>query len=292
MRGRGDYSIIVSRFAEAPARRYRVSRHLLRGLGILSVILLASLTISGLHYYHMWRHTQEYGQLKEEVDRLRKENQTYRLTAKQLSDQISALQVTAQKLKIVAKSDLEGLGGVGGPFDLENPLLTEKDLLRYFRSLDRKRISLETELTRLQDFYTTRSLLLAATPALMPVKGYPSDRFGYRSDPFSGSHEFHPGVDISAPRGAKVVATADGLVVFSGRHYGYGKMVRIEHKFGISTLYGHLDRYTVEPGHRVKKGDIIGYVGSTGRSTGPHLHYEVRLNGQALNPFRFFRESL
>ena len=89
-----------------------------------------------------------------------------------------------------------------------------------------------------------------------------------------------------------MVATADGLVVFARRRAGYGKLVTIEHKFGISTRYGHLDRFSVEAGQRVKKGDIIGYVGSTGRSTGPHLHYEVLLRSQPLNPLRFFRASL
>ena len=100
----------------------------------------------------------------------------------------------------------------------------------------------------------------------MNSDGCPSGGFGYRIDPFSGERDFHPGIDISAPRGNKVSATADGVVINAGQKFSYGNLVTLEHKFGISTRYGHLDRYSVEVGQKVKKGDIIGYVGSTGRA--------------------------
>jgi murein DD-endopeptidase MepM/ murein hydrolase activator NlpD len=223
---------------------------------------------------------------------LRKQDEILRVAAKQLGDQIASLQVTAQKLKILSGFDADSWGGRGGPSG-PNPVLSLSagDFSRHFKALDRKRVTLEEELRLLQDYYTTREILLAATPSMMPVKGYPSDRYGQRSDPFSGDKEFHPGLDISAPKGTKVVATADGLVVFAGRRPGYGNLVGIEHKFGISTRYGHLDRYTVRAGQRVKRGDIIGFVGSTGRTTGPHLHYEVRFQNQPLNPLRFLQDQ-
>jgi murein DD-endopeptidase MepM/ murein hydrolase activator NlpD len=217
-----------------------------------------------------------------------------KLAAKQLTDQIASLQVTAQKLRIVSGFDPDSLGGVGGPTVKGNPVLSlsQKDLSNHFRTLDFKRITLETELRQLQDYYTTKEILTAATPSIMPARGYPSDRFGKRDDPFTGLSDFHPGIDISAPKGTKVLATADGLVVFAGRRLGYGQLVNVEHKFGISTRYGHLQEYTVKAGQRVKKGDIIGYVGATGRATGAHLHYEVRLRNQPLNPMRFLGDSL
>jgi murein DD-endopeptidase MepM/ murein hydrolase activator NlpD len=241
----------------------------------------------------MWRHSQDYLALEQRVDQLNKQDQELRLAARQLGDQIAALQVTAQKLKIISGFDEDSLGGVGGPSNRVNPVLSlsPRDFYRHFRSLDRKRITLQSDLRQLQDYYTTREILMAATPSIMPVRGYPSDRFGRRADPFSGESDFHPGIDISAPRGTKVMASADGLVVYAGRRLNYGKMVSLEHKFGISTRYGHLDRYTVKAGQRVKKGDIIGYVGATGRATGAHLHYEVRLRNQPLNPLRFFQDS-
>jgi murein DD-endopeptidase MepM/ murein hydrolase activator NlpD len=292
-RRRGDLTIIISRSAEFRARRYRISQKFLIKLGIAVGVLVASFSLSTLHYYHMWKKTADHDLLKVSAYELSKENDTFRLAARQLGEKVASLEVTSTKLQILSGLDEEGLGGVGGPSAYDNPLLSldTQGLRNHFRSLERKSISLDKQLRQLQDVYNTRSILLAATPAIVPVHGYPSGRFGYRIDPFDGERDFHPGIDISAPRGNKVKATADGVVLIAARKYSYGNLVTLEHKFGISTRYGHLDRFTVEVGQKVKKGDIIGYVGSTGRSTGPHLHYEVRLNGQPLNPLRFFRDS-
>ncbi len=256
------------------------------------IVLLISFVLSGLHYFHMWKRTTHYGHLRVEVDQLQKENETFRLTAKQLNEKVSLLEVTTKKLHIFSGLDQEGLGGVGGPMDWGNIGLglNNRALYKHFLSLDRRTISLVSELRQLHEYYANRHRLLTATPSLMPVRGYPSANFGYRLDPFSGDREFHPGIDISAPRGKKVMASTDGLVVFAGRHRGYGKLVTLGHPFRISTRYGHLGRVAVKVGQKVKKGDILGYVGSTGRATGPHLHYEVRFNDRPLNPLRFFQK--
>jgi murein DD-endopeptidase MepM/ murein hydrolase activator NlpD len=290
----GNFTVTISRVGRRCGRSFDLSVKFLVTSFIVALCFLTAGIFSSVHYYRMWIHSHDYASLHGELDRLRKEDERLRLTAKQLGDQIAALQVTAQRLRMISGFDADSFGGVGGPARNTDPVLSlsQNDISRHFRTLDRRRLTLETELRQLQDYYTTREILLAATPSIMPVKGYPSDRFGERADPFSGDAEFHPGIDISAPRGAKVVATADGLVVYAGRRLGYGKLVAIEHKFGISTRYGHLDRFAVRAGQRVKKGDIIGYVGSTGRATGVHLHYEVRLRNQPLNPFRFMQDSL
>jgi len=290
---KGDITVTVWRAGSAFGRSINLTPRLL-AVSLLGVLcLVAAVGFASVHYYQMMAQSSDYARLEAEVDLMRKSDHGIRVSARQLSDQIASLQITAQKLKIVSGLDPDSLGGVGGPRTKGDPVLslTQRDLSKHFRSLDRKRITLETELRQLQDYYTTREILVAATPSIMPVRGYPSDRFGRRTDPFDGSEGFHPGIDISAPKGTKVLATADGLVVFAGRRFGYGKLVSIEHKFGISTRYGHLDRYSVKAGDRVRKGDIIGYVGSTGRATGPHLHYEVRLRSQPLNPLRFLGES-
>ncbi len=289
---REDLTIIVAHSAYLSARRYKVSGNFLVSLRIAVVIVCASFLLSTLHYYYMWKQTTDHVELKARAYQLDKENEAFRLAARQLNDKISSLEVTSKKLQVLSGLDQESLGGVGGPSSFENPLLSldSQNLFEHFSSMETKSISLEGTLIQLQDLYNTRSILLAATPAIMPVTGYPSGRFGYRIDPFNGKRDFHPGIDISAPRGNKVIATADGVVTTAGRKFSYGKLVTLEHKFGISTRYGHLDRYSVEKGQKVKRGDIIGYVGSTGRSTGPHLHYEVRLNDRPLNPFRFFRD--
>ena len=292
MKKREDLTVIVAHSAYLSARRYKVSGNFLVSLRIAVVIVCASFLLSTLHYYYMWKQTADHVELKASAYQLGKENEAFRLAARQLNDKISSLEVTSKKLQVLSGLDQENLGCVGGPSSFDKPLLSldSQNLFEHFSSLETKSISLEGTLIQLQDLYNTRSILLAATPAIMPVAGYPSGRFGYRIDPFNGKRDFHPGIDISAPRGNKVIAAADGIVTNAGRKFSYGKLVTLEHKFGISTRYGHLDRYSVEKGQKVKRGDIIGYVGSTGRSTGPHLHYEVRLNDRPLNPFRFFRD--
>ena len=135
-------------------------------------------------------------------------------------------------------------------------------------------------------------LRLAAAPNLWPVEGTVTGSFGERTDPFNGEGAFHSGVDISTSYGHPVLAPADGLVVFSEIMGGYGRMVVINHGNGISTRFGHLAGFTVAPGQRVQRGDTIGYVGLSGRSTGPHLHYEVRINNTPVNPYKYLRLTL
>jgi murein DD-endopeptidase MepM/ murein hydrolase activator NlpD len=127
------------------------------------------------------------------------------------------------------------------------------------------------------------------TPTLWPVIGQITARFGERLDPFNGEGEFHTGVDISANYGTPVRATADGVVIEAREDAGYGRLVVVDHGFGVTSWYAHLSSFTVLPGSRVKRGDVIGYVGVSGRTTGPHVHYEVRINGAPVNPMRFLR---
>lgn len=128
---------------------------------------------------------------------------------------------------------------------------------------------------------------LAATPSIWPTNGQVTSSFGWRTSPWGGGSELHPGIDIANSMGTPIFATADGVVVQSGWAGGYGNIVQIDHGNGIETIYGHNSRVAVSVGQAVKKGQVISYLGSTGRSTGPHVHYEVRVNGTAVDPIRF-----
>ena len=130
------------------------------------------------------------------------------------------------------------------------------------------------------------------TPSLWPVVGKLTAGFGERLDPFSGEGAFHTGVDISSQYGTAVRATADGVVIGAEEHVGYGRLVVLDHGYGVTTFYGHLSAFNVTPGQRVNRGDVIGYVGVSGRSTGPHVHYEVRINGAPVNPMRYLRSTV
>jgi murein DD-endopeptidase MepM/ murein hydrolase activator NlpD len=129
-------------------------------------------------------------------------------------------------------------------------------------------------------------------PSIQPIANYTfTSAFGVRSDPFRGYAAMHAGVDLASPTGTPIYATADGIVDRAEWFGGYGNMVEIDHGKGIATRYGHMSRISAHPGERIKRGELIGYVGSTGRSTGSHLHYEVRIDGHAVNPIPFLQSA-
>ncbi len=143
------------------------------------------------------------------------------------------------------------------------------------------------KLDLVEERMTSTSQELAAMPTIAPVLGVITDGYGKRRDPFTGRWANHMGLDIAARIGTPVMAPADGVVVFSGYDGGFGKMVRLAHGFGYTTIFGHLSKILVKPGDEIRRGDTIGLLGSTGRSTGPHLHYEVHEDGRSVNPLYY-----
>jgi murein DD-endopeptidase MepM/ murein hydrolase activator NlpD len=149
----------------------------------------------------------------------------------------------------------------------------------------------EKSFNELLTFLHEQKSLLASTPSIWPVKGWVTSEFGVRESPFSSSVEFHKGLDISTRFGKEVVAPADGLVVISSYYPQDGNFVKIDHGHGLATGFAHLSRLAVKQGMRVKRGDIVGYVGDTGRSTGSHLHYAVFVNNVPVNPRKYLKDS-
>ena len=136
-----------------------------------------------------------------------------------------------------------------------------------------------------------RESLMNATPSIWPVYGWLSAGYGMRADPFTGERDFHPGLDISAEKGTPILATAAGRVEVAAPSGDYGNLVVVDHGYGLVTRYGHLSKFAVWQGREVKRGDVIGYIGATGRATGPHLHYEVLANGKLINPLQLLGEQ-
>jgi len=145
----------------------------------------------------------------------------------------------------------------------------------------------ETSLQTLIEYFEDKRSLYASTPAVWPVRGWVTSPFGNRISPLTGMIQFHEGIDIAAQIGTPVVAPADGVVIKADFEAGYGNVVELSHGYGLKTIFGHNSRLNVKPGQHVKRGDIIAYTGNTGSSTGPHLHYEVRVNGLPVNPVRY-----
>ncbi|MEC8957123.1 MAG: M23 family metallopeptidase, partial [Nitrospinota bacterium] len=143
----------------------------------------------------------------------------------------------------------------------------------------------------LDNFFKNQKSLLSSTPSIWPARGWVTSGFGFRKSPFTGLREKHEGWDIAARAGSKVRATADGEVVVEGREYGYGNMVEVDHGYGVMTRYGHNSKHLVKVGDRVKRGQVIALVGNTGRSTGPHVHYEVLLHGVPVSPKNYILED-
>ncbi len=266
-------------------------------LGAL-VVMVALLAISFAHQGVV---------LHDEGQRIR-EIQALRAKITQLEDKTAAYESQMQEnFELLERANLlAGLGGldetviqmgVGGPEPSPDPLAqslaplsrdrlfkVEDQLDKLLRQAHFQQESYTQILQVLKENQTARD----CTPSIRPIHGgYLSSRFGRRIDPFTGKPAFHRGVDFSAPTGTPVYATADGIVLRASRRGRMGKMVEIDHGNGLTTRYGHLNGYTVRRGQKVRRGDLIGYVGNTGRSTGPHVHYEVVQNGQAQNPFLF-----
>jgi hypothetical protein len=167
----------------------------------------------------------------------------------------------------------------------------EQDLLKQLDQLDNKVKAQEHESRELKSYFEDQQALLASAPSIWPVRGWVTSDFSVRLDPFTGERVTHDGMDIATGLGTPVRAPADGTVVFAGVEGGYGHVLVLDHGYGLKTRYGHLSRIDVKAGDKVHRGDFIAAVGSTGRSTGPHLHYEVRVNGVADNPRKFILEE-
>ena len=231
---------------------------------------------------------------------LKVENANYRAATEALSAQIQGLQSAITELGSHAALDpsltsaMDNLpavvrnsamgGGAGTAAWASAPALQSPE--NTFGLLREILQGIENRLTTVRSDVDKRNALAAATPSIWPAHGWLSSTVGPRKDPFTGGADYHQGLDISADHGAPVFATADGTVTHAGREGSYGNLITIDHGYGLETRYGHLSRYQTKFGAKVKRGDIVGYVGSTGRSTGSHLHYEVRVNGRVLNPLQ------
>jgi murein DD-endopeptidase MepM/ murein hydrolase activator NlpD len=231
--------------------------------------------------------------------RLTVENQNYREATGQLYEQISSLQAAVdeigataavdpassramERLPAAVRSRAMGGGAVAGAV-LGTALAPGDAAFTVMRDVLG---AIENRLDAVRTGVERRRSLADATPSIWPVAGWLTSAFGNRRDPFTGGSDFHPGLDISASHGEAVLAPASGTVSMAGWNGSYGNMVVVEHGYGIVTKFGHLSRFAVMNGQQVNRGDVIGFVGSTGRSTSSHLHYEIWVNDKLTNPMR------
>jgi murein DD-endopeptidase MepM/ murein hydrolase activator NlpD len=288
------YTIVVADRRSGVVRRFTV--------GLRSVVALATFVVGLPMLIGMgaaWKAKAEVADLYASRAALELENANYRAATEALAGQITelqtaitdlgaraaldpALQSAMDKLPAIVKNRAMGGATTGEILSAIAPgLNSPDDTFGLLRDLLQ---ALEGRLQLVSSDVDRRNKLAAATPSIWPAYGWLSSGMGGRQDPFTGEQDSHPGLDISSDKGSAVYATADGSVTQASYAGAYGNLIVVDHGYGLETRYGHLSAYRVKAGQAVKRGDVIGLVGSTGRATGPHLHYEVRVNGRILNP--------
>lgn len=298
------FTLIVVPEHNQQVRRFRVPlRHLWRagaGLGVFTLILLAGF----IHYVTVIGDASGNQALRDENLALRVQLQSIRERMEHIGSSLDRIEQLDQKLRSVTLlSDPERNLAVGPLAEPNVVPSTDPNFAGLTRAEKPSALSaridkLSAEATRqeqslqeLQAYFQDQKLLLASTPSVWPVRGFVTSDFGVRIDPYTADRVMHAGLDIAGPHGKDVVAPSDGTVVFAGLEGGYGNVLVVDHGYGIKTRYGHLAAIKVKAGERVQRGQVVAALGNTGRSTGPHLHYEVRVNGVPQNPRKFILEE-
>ncbi len=290
-------------------QQFTISKYTLHFLLVLFIGFLSVFGYITYDYLHIKNHLNQTAELEkrlslqsDEIAVQRKQIQTFAQKINRLKSEVVALNDFGKKIRTIANleneknKDQTGFFGIGGPLseDLDPDLALEKEHRELIREMHEqtKQIKLavgyqETDFESLMKSLQDHINLLASTPTIRPTTGWISSSFGYRKSPFTGLREMHKGLDIATRNGTPVKAPGDGKVTFSGKKGLLGKTVIIDHGHGMVTRYGHLNKIFKKRGESVKRGDIIAEVGNTGRTTGPHLHYEVHLNGVPVNPANY-----
>jgi len=285
------YILFVARADDGQLRKIHIPVHYLYVFLVGAAIGVLSLTGIASSYLRMLFKVASYNQLRTEEEALKHNYSNLEEVAHERDIQVASLGSLASEVSSLygLKSDPRMVTGASEKIhDTEvNYSIDQLYALRTSALTGATMTGISLGLTR--NVTTADWVRANSAPNLWPVEGPVTASFGERIDPFNGEGAFHSGIDISAPVGQPIVAPADGVVIYADFLGGYGRAVMIVHGHGISTRYGHLASFAVSPGQQVHRGDTIGYVGVSGRSTGPHLHYEVRINNTPVNPYKYLR---
>ena len=295
-----QYTLIVVSDHSQAVRKFRLPRTWLKkgAWAVGALALFGTLTFT--HYFTLLSAASENRTLREENAQLKSQlllvqekvahvqstlDRVERFDAK-LRSAVTHLQDSERNLAMGPVGGSGTAGSTAAPAGNENPAALPGRLSALDAEAQRK----ESSLRELTEYFEDQKSMLASTPSIWPTQGWVTSDFGSRADPYSTDRSMHQGIDISTPHGQPVLTPSDGTIVFNGTEGGYGKVLVVDHGYGVKTRYGHLSETFVRVGERVARGQRIAAVGNTGRSTGPHLHYEVRVNGVPENPRKFILE--
>jgi murein DD-endopeptidase MepM/ murein hydrolase activator NlpD len=294
------FTILVFGQKNSETRHLRIPKKTFKIVLYLFGFVLLSTTFFFCDYIQVKKKAFELGQLRQETEVQKSQIHFFSARIEDLERQLSKLKDFDQKIRILANlekgQEATPFMGMGGPSpsDVRDRLKDQKDekgLVRQMKSdvdrLQSEAMSREMSLSELERLLESKKEMLAHTPSIWPAIGWVTSGFGFRTNPFTGLAQMHEGIDISNRKGADIYSPADGIVSDIGSDSAFGRIVVLSHGFGITTRYGHLEKALVKVGQRVRRGDKIAEVGNTGKSTGPHVHYEVRLNGIPVNPMRY-----
>ena len=299
------YILFVARDEDGRIRKIPLPLHY--AYAFVAAAIIGAFTIAGMagSYTRMLLKTESFNQIRAERENLRKNYQEMARIAHDRDVQVASLGALANEVTALYGLRQSRLSAHPGPAksvagasvapaaDSVSPqyvkaTIDEFATLRNQAMSGRVTLALESGLS---SSFIGDWTVLADAPSLWPVDGRVGSGFGDRQDPINGEGAFHPGIDIDAPWGTPVRAAGDGVVVAMNHGAGYGHEITIDHRHDVTTIYGHLSSIAIVPGEHVTRGQVIGYVGQTGRATGPHLHYEVRVHNVPVNPHRYLRET-
>jgi len=279
-------------------RKYRVSPKLIKAFIVLNIILVLLLVLSIFAsiflYGKIKKIEKSYSKQSLLVLELKNKNSRYQNSLDLYSKKINNIYTKIASIEYYSDKFLKNIGAKNKKIKKitldKYPILENQIYDTYINFIDEKTDILEEKLLYSYSTYQKNESILLSTPSIWPVRGWLSSYFGEREDPFTKKKRFHDGIDIANNPGTPIKATANGVVTFSGENGGYGNVIIIKHNYQLETRYAHLQASIVVPKQKVKKGEVIGYLGNTGRSSGPHLHYEVRKYHIPINPMNYILE--
>lgn len=304
------YTVVIFPGETIKPRKFQISKLLVHTVLIAFLVVFAGIASSSYfftkNYIRLLGDTVELTELRRETKLQKIQVEKFSQQVKNFENSMSRLARFENKLRIITASEnspksLDKNWGVGGPYGLTSHSFVTSLEKEVGAMVERLSIDLDLltnqakaqsiSFQELEEEFKSQRSFLSATPSIWPVRGWVTSGFGYRKSPFTGLREKHEGLDIAVRQGSPIRAPADGVVILAGKEYGYGNMIELDHGYGYVTRYGHNSKHLVKVGDKIRRGQTIALTGNTGRSTGPHVHYEILRNGIPVDPRNFILED-